>query len=65
MTGKIFADSENIYQDQAKILFDYYKSAAEKIVAEEMILETKIAAKQKEKSLLESQNKWIIALARS
>ena len=36
MTGKIFNDSSNIYQDQAKILFDYYKTAAETIVAAEM-----------------------------
>lgn len=36
MTGKIFNGSSNIYQDQAKILFDYYKSAAETIVAAEM-----------------------------
>lgn len=36
MTGKIFNTSSNIYQDQAKILFDYYKSAAETIVAAEM-----------------------------
>lgn len=36
MTGKIFNGSSNIYQDQAKILFDYYKAAAEKIVAAEM-----------------------------
>ena len=42
MTGKIFAESENIYQDQAKILFNYYKTAAEKIVTEEMGLESKI-----------------------
>ena len=34
MTGKIFSTSDNVYQDQAKILFDYYKQAAEKIVAE-------------------------------
>ena len=32
MKGKIFASSDNIYQDQAKILFDYYRQAAEKIV---------------------------------
>ena len=25
MTGKVFDDSLNIYQDQAKVLFDYYK----------------------------------------
>ena len=41
MTGKVFAESANIYQDQAKILFDYYKKAAEKIVREEMYLEEK------------------------
>ena len=42
MEGKIFNDSANIYQDQAKVLFEYYKSAAEKIVNEEKILEEKI-----------------------
>lgn len=36
MTGKVFNTSSNIYQDQAKILFDYYKFAAETIVAAEM-----------------------------
>lgn len=36
MTGKIFESSSNIYQDQAKILFDYYKAAAEAIVSAEM-----------------------------
>lgn len=36
MTGKIFKGSSNIYQDQAKILFDYYKAAAEAIVSAEM-----------------------------
>lgn len=36
MTGKIFERSSNIYQDQAKILFDYYKTAAEAIVSAEM-----------------------------
>ena len=42
MEGKIFNDSANIYQDQAKVLFEYYKSAAEKIVNEEKIYEEKI-----------------------
>lgn len=42
MEGKIFSDSTNIYQDQAKILYEYYKSAAEKIVTEEKELESKI-----------------------
>ncbi|MDR0568794.1 MAG: hypothetical protein LBG87_06275 [Spirochaetaceae bacterium] len=42
MQGKIFADSANLYQDQARILFEYYKKAAEKIVAEEIELEKAI-----------------------
>ncbi|MDR2509293.1 MAG: hypothetical protein LBC77_01465 [Spirochaetaceae bacterium] len=42
MQGKIFASSLNIYQDKARILFEYYKKAAEKIVAEEMELEKSI-----------------------
>jgi hypothetical protein len=42
MQGKIFADSLNLYQDEAKILFNYYKKAAEKIVKEEMVLEESI-----------------------
>ncbi len=42
MEGKIFNDSSNIYQDQAKILFDYYKTAAEKIVTQEVEIEEKI-----------------------
>ena len=43
MSGKIFNASANIYQDQAKILFDYYKQAAEKIVSEEEKYEKEIA----------------------
>jgi len=39
MKGKIFPESINIYQDQAKILFDYYQQMAEKIVQEEEGLE--------------------------
>ncbi len=42
MTGKVFADSANIYQDQAQILFDYYKKAAEKIVTEENEINSKL-----------------------
>ncbi|MDR0638005.1 MAG: hypothetical protein LBG27_03720 [Spirochaetaceae bacterium] len=42
MRGKIFADSANLYQDEARILFNYYKRAAEKIVQEEMELEKSI-----------------------
>lgn len=42
MTGKVFKESSNIYEDEAKVLFDYYKKAAEKIVEEEMACEDKI-----------------------
>ncbi|MBQ4378328.1 MAG: hypothetical protein II821_03925 [Treponema sp.] len=42
MTGKIFKESSNIYEDEARVLFDYYKRAAEKIVGEEIDLENKI-----------------------
>jgi hypothetical protein len=42
MAGKIFPDSVNLYQDQAKILFNYYRKAAEKIVQEELDLEKAI-----------------------
>jgi hypothetical protein len=42
MQGKIFEESTNLYQDQAKVLFNYYKKAAEKIVKEETDLEKSI-----------------------
>jgi hypothetical protein len=42
MQGKIFAESMNLYQDQARILFNYYRKAAEKIVKEETDLEKSI-----------------------
>lgn len=41
--GKIFSGSTNIYQDQAKILFDYYKKAAAKIIEEEDQIDSQIA----------------------
>ncbi len=46
MKGKIFNDSANIYQDQAKVLYEYYKAAAEKIVNEEKALEEKIQSNE-------------------
>ena len=39
MKGKVFSSSQDLYQDQAKILFDFYKDAAEKIVSQEEELE--------------------------
>lgn len=58
MTGKVFKESSNIYEDEAKILFDYYKKAAEKIVEEEIDLEKKIEeAVNNKKSSQERQRK--------
>ena len=42
MKGKVFSSSQDLYQDQAKILFDFYKDAAEKIVSQEEELEKEI-----------------------
>ncbi len=33
--GKVFAESINIYDDQARVAFEYYRKAAQKIIAEE------------------------------
>lgn len=48
-TGKIFKDSSNIYQDEAKVLFNYYQQAAERIVKEEERIEKEIASVEDEK----------------
>lgn len=55
MTGKIFPESNNVYQDQAKILFNYYSQAAEKIVAEEERIEKQIAVLEEEKTTLQTE----------
>lgn len=55
MTGKIFPESNNIYQDQAKILFNYYCQAAEKIVQEEERIEKEIAILEEEKSFKDQE----------
>ena len=61
MSGKIFPGSDNIYQDQAKILFDYYRQSAEKIVQEEERIEGEIAALKKQVAELEEKKSklWI------
>ncbi|MDR1340989.1 MAG: hypothetical protein LBK58_13195 [Prevotellaceae bacterium] len=61
MTGKIFPESSNIYQDQAKILFNYYSQAAEKIVREEERIEHEILLLEQEKAMLQKEisNLWI------
>ncbi len=42
-TGKIFSDSSNIYQDKARLLFNYYEQAAEQIVKQEEAIEKQIS----------------------
>jgi hypothetical protein len=59
MTGKIFPESSNVHQDQAKILFNYYSQAAEKIVQEEERIEKEIAVLEEEKT---ARNKDISGL---
>ena len=49
MTGKIFKDSSNVVQDQAKILFNYYQQMAEKIVREEERIEGEVRKLDAEK----------------
>ena len=53
MKGKIFTESSNVFQDQAKILFNYYQSVAEKIVQEEERIEKEIAKLGEEKKMIE------------
>lgn len=55
MQGKIFPDSANIWQDQAKILFNYYRQAAERVVAEEERIEQEVASLQEQRAELERQ----------
>lgn len=55
MNGKIFADSANIWQDQAKILFNYYRQCAERIVKEEERIEAEIESVEQEKAELEEE----------
>lgn len=63
MTGKIFKESSNIYEDEAKVLFDYYKRAAEKIVGEEIDLENKIKdATDRKNTSVERQKKFKIIM---
>lgn len=55
MEGKIFPDSANIWQDQAKILFNYYRQAAERVVTEEERIEHEIAQLEEEKAHIQKE----------
>lgn len=54
-TGKVFQESRDIQQDQAKILVDYYQAAAERIVDEEERIEKEIAVLVEEREALQKQ----------
>jgi hypothetical protein len=68
MKGKIFAESSNIYQDQAKILFNYYMQMAEKIVQEEERIEKDVKGIESEKEVLDEALskakllKWLLCI---
>ncbi len=59
MTGKVFSESANVVEDEAKLLFDYYRQAAEKIVAEERSYEQQIEA------MTADRQEWASKLGRS
>lgn len=65
-TGKIFEDSSNIYQDEAKVLFNYYQQAAEKIVQEEEQIESQISNLEGEIKAVEEKAstcwKWFLTI---
>ena len=55
MEGKIFAESSSIYQDEAKVLFNFYRQSAEKIVREEERIEKEVAKLEEEKAMIEKK----------
>lgn len=68
MNGKIYPGSANIHQDQAKILFDFYQSAAERIVQEEERIEKEIDILTAEITMLSQELssvilwKWLLCI---
>mgnify|MGYP004443733435 FL=1 len=65
-TGKIFSDSSNIYQDQARLLFNYYEQAAERIVRQEEALEKQIKELEADRQQVEHKKsdiwKWFLTI---
>ena len=45
-TGKIFSDSSNIYQDQARLLYAYYEQAARRRVQQDEAIENQIIQRE-------------------
>lgn len=65
-TGKIFSDSSNIYQDQARMLFNFYEQAAERIVHQEETIEKQIQELEADRKLVEQKKsdiwKWFLTI---
>lgn len=65
-TGKIFSDSSNIYQDQARLLFNYYEQAAERIVQQEEAIEKQIKDLESDREQVELKKsdiwKWFLTI---
>lgn len=65
-TGKIFSDSSNIYQDQARLLFNYYEQAAERIVRQEEAIEKEIKELEGDREQVEFKKsdiwKWFLTI---
>ena len=65
-TGKIFSDSSNIYQDQARLLFNYYEQAAERIVRQEEAIEKQIKDLEADRTQVETKMsdiwKWFLTI---
>lgn len=65
-TGKIFSDSSNIYQDQARLLFNYYEQAAERIVRQEEAIEKQISELEEDREQVETKKsdtwKWFLTI---
>lgn len=65
-TGKIFKESSNIYQDEARLLFNYYEQAAERIVRQEEKLEDEISQLEQDRAEVELKKsdtwKWFLTI---
>ena len=65
-TGKIFSDSSNIYQDQARLLFNFYRQAAERIVRQEEAIEKQIKELEADRKQVELKKsdiwKWFLTI---
>ena len=59
-TGKIFSESSSIYQDQARLLFDFYEQAAERIVRQEEEVEKQIQDLEKDREQVEFNRSEIL-----